>query len=285
MSYDLFFKPRDGAFDRGRFVEYFRLREHYEVDSPQVWYRNEDTGVYFLFELQEPDHGVLPVALNINLYRPTYFILEAEPEITDFVHHFDLVVSDPQVHGMGEGEYQIGLLISGWNHGNEFAYSALLGDAKKRDNVFSFPSAKLMQIWTWNRGRKRLQTQIGDSKFVPRVIFVRIEQQVFSAAVWPDGIPALIPPVDYLIVPRKEMAPKRLFRRVEDRVLLAWADANPLLERYGSRRYGDAIALDYDRPPREVASFVESLRNDDRQVIGVSADQVLDRELIEKQRH
>jgi len=81
------------------------------------------------------------------------------------------------------------------------------------------------------------------------------------------------------------MAPKRLFRRVEDRVLLAWADANPLLERYGSRRYGDAIALDYDRPPREVASFVESLRNDDRQVIGVSADQVLDRELIEKQRH
>ncbi len=282
MSYDLFFKPRIGTFKQERFFEYFRLREHYVQSSLQFWYKNEDTGVYFSFEFQEPDQADLPVALNINFFRPSYFILEAEPEVTDFVRHFDLLVSDPQMHGMGEGEYQTDLLISGWNHGNEFAYSKLTNEVSQRDNISSFASDKLFRIWTWNRSRKKLQRQVGDSKFVPRIIFIRIDQQIFSAAVWPDGIPALIPPVDYLIVPRKEMAPKQLFRRIEDRVLLTWADAHPLLESHGSRTYGDAIGLDYDRPPKEVAAFVEALLNDGRQFNGVSADQVLDRELVDK---
>jgi hypothetical protein len=281
MSYDLFFKPRVGTFDQGHFIEYFRLRDHYETGS-QVWYKNEDTGVYFSFEFQETDQDALPVALNINFFRPSYFILEAEPEVTTFVRHFDLVVSDPQMHGMGEGEYQRDLLISGWNHGNEFAYSVLAKDATQRDNIVSLPKADLMRIWTWNRSRKELQAQIGDSQFVPRIIFARIGRQIFTAAVWPDGIPALVPLVDYLIVPRKETAPKRFFRRVEDRVLLAWSDARSFLERYGSRTYGDTIALNYAQQEKEVTNFVESLARDDRQIIGISADQVLDRELIEK---
>jgi hypothetical protein len=285
MSYDLFFKPRVGLFDQTRFIEYFRLRDHYEAASTQVWYKNEDTGVYFSVEFQETDPEALPVALSINFFRPTYFILEAEPEITDFVRHFDLVVSDPQIHGMGEGEYQIDLLISGWNHGNEFACSAFVNDTTQRDDVLSLPRAELMRVWAWNRGRKELQAQTGDSQFVPRVIFARIDQQVFSAAVWPDGISALIPFVDYLIVPRRETAHKRLFRRVEDRVLLAWSDAQSLLERYGSRRYGDTIALNYVHQQKDVSNFVRSLHGDDRQIIGVSADQVLDRELIEKYLH
>jgi hypothetical protein len=207
MSYDLFFKPRIGTFKQERFFEYFRLREHYVQSSLQFWYKNEDTGVYFSFEFQEPDQAGLPVALNINYFRPSYFILEAEPEVTDFVRHFDLLVSDPQMHGMGEGDYQTDLLISGWNHGNEFAYSTLTDAVSQRDNISSFASAKLFRIWTWNRSRKKLQRQVGDSKFVPRIIFIRIDQQIFSAAVWPDGIPALIPPVDYLIVPRKKWLP------------------------------------------------------------------------------
>jgi hypothetical protein len=140
VSYDLFFKSRVGLFDQTRFVEYFRLRDHYEVASTQVWYKNEDTGVYFSVEFQETE--ALPVALSINFFRPTYFILEAEPEITDFVRHFDLVVSDPQIHGMGEGEYQIDLLISGWDHCNEFACSAFVNDTTQRGDVLSLPRAE-----------------------------------------------------------------------------------------------------------------------------------------------
>ena len=89
MSYDLFFKPRRGDADSSQFAEYFRNRRHYKVDVPEVLYENEDTGVYFMFDLErEPDEDEgthYPVALNLNYFRPSFFGLEAEPEVTAFV--------------------------------------------------------------------------------------------------------------------------------------------------------------------------------------------------------
>ena len=32
-----------------------------------------------------------------------------------FVKHFDLLVSDPQCEGMGQGEYDAAKLVRGWN--------------------------------------------------------------------------------------------------------------------------------------------------------------------------
>jgi hypothetical protein len=55
-----------------------------------------------------------------------------------------------------------------------------------------------------------------------------------------------------------------------------------MFERYGSRQPDDAILLDYDRPPDEIASFIQSLPGGNREVSTVSADQVLDRELVDK---
>ena len=286
MSYDLFFKPRSGIINPDRFVQYFESRPGFKVNIPQAWYQNDDTGVYFVFELRsdtgEDDAGAYPVSLNINYFRPSYFVLEAEPEVTKFVQEFDLMVSDPQWHGMGEGEYNADLLVSGWNHGNDFGYSAVLGDPNNRKDIYSLPSQTLAEVWRWNHGRQKLQQFIGESKYLPRVMFVLLDGDVVTAAVWPDGIPIVVPPVDYLIVPRKELAPKRFFRRVEDRTLVTWKSVLPVFERHSKKRYGTAIALDYEKPPSDVIQFVESLPKDDRELTGLSADQVLDRELFEK---
>jgi hypothetical protein len=265
MSYDLFLQCRDGAYDRTQFLEYFRAREWYRIQGSQAWYENEDTGVYFSFELSEPSEKgqppQLPISLNVNFFRPSYFIAEVETEVTALVHQFDMIVFDPQLNGMGEGEYQKELLIAGWNHGNEFAFSTFLKDPEHRADLLSMPSAK---------------------KFVPRISFIRLDHEVSSAVVWPDGIPSVIPPVDCLIVIREALAPRRLFRRVEDRTLLAWQDAQPMFERYGSRQADNAILLDYRRPPDELASFVRSLPGGNREISMVSADQILDRELVDK---
>jgi hypothetical protein len=286
MSYDLFLQCRDGAYDRTQFLEYFRAREWYRIQGSQAWYENEDTGVYFSFELSEPSEKgqppQLPISLNVNFFRPSYFIAEVETEVTALVHQFDMIVFDPQLNGMGEGEYQKELLIAGWNHGNEFAFSTFLKDPEHRADLLSMPSAKLGKIWTWNRERRALQARYGDSKFVPRISFIRLDHEVSSAVVWPDGIPSVIPPVDCLIVIREALAPRRLFRRVEDRTLLAWQDAQPMFERYGSRQADNAILLDYRRPPDELASFVRSLPGGNREISMVSADQILDRELVDK---
>jgi hypothetical protein len=286
MSYDLFFQCRDGTYDRAKFFEYFQGREWYKVQGSQAWYENEDTGAYFSFELSDPSEegGAehFSVSLNVNFFRPSCFIAEVETEVMAFVHRFDMIAVDPQIGGMGDGEYQRELLIAGWNQGNEFAFSTFLKDPEHRTKPLSMPSAKLGEIWAWNRGRKARQARSGNLKFVPRISFIRLDQDVSSAAVWTDGIPSVIPPVDQLIVVRQELAPRRLFRRVKDRSLLAWRDAQPIFDRYGSKQSDGAISLDYDRPPDEIVRFIRSLRAGNPEISIVSADQVLDRELVEK---
>ncbi len=193
MSYDLFLRSRDGSHDRGQLLEFFRAREWYKVDEGQAWYENDDTGVYFSFDLNEPSETgeppQFPVSLNVNFFRPSYFIAEVETEVTALVHRFDMVVFDPQENGMGEGEYQKELLIAGWSQGNEYAFSAFLKEPEPRGNLLSMPAAELERIWTWNRQRRALQARYGDSKFVPRICFIRIDYGVASAVVWPTAFP------------------------------------------------------------------------------------------------
>lgn len=286
MSYDLYLKPRNGVVDQQKIVKYFSSRANYKVDPPQAWYMNEDTGVYFVFELQndQEDDGTesYPLALNINYFRPSNFIEEAEPEITAFVQAFDMVVLDPQNNGMGEGEYSPALLKTGWNEGNDFGYSAILREPENRQNLASLPKALLFKAWSWNVDRQRLQNELGESKFVPRIMFIRLDGEVKTAAVWPDGIPIAVPEVDFLIVPRKDLAPRKLFRRAEDRTIVALNDALPILQKHAMKSALGVLILDYNTPTAEISKYVMSLPADKREIQGLVADQVLDRELVEK---
>jgi hypothetical protein len=286
VSYDLLFKPRAGSFESSRFNEYFSQRPHYKVAGGQAWYENEDTGVYFVFELQnEAEHEegeYFPVALNVNYFRPSSFGLEAEPEVKAFVDAFDMTVSDPQTHGMGDGEYSSKLFLSGWNHGNEFGYAAILRDPANRENLISLPTDELLGAWSWNRARNGLQQELGESKFVPRIMFVLIDGQPATAAVWPDGIPIAVPRVNYFFVPRKELAPRRFLRRVEDQTLVSQAQVLPIFSRFAIERPDGILVLNYVNAPREIRAFVEGLPTDKREITGVSADKVLNRELVGK---
>ena len=286
MSYDLFFKPRAGSFDSNRFSEYFSQRTHYKVAGTQAWYENEDTGVYFAFELQdEAEHEegeYFPVALNLNYFRPSPFGLEAEPEVKAFVDAFDMTVSDPQTHGMGDGEYSSELFLSGWNHGNEFGYAAILRDPANRENLISLPTADLISAWSWNCARNDLQRVLGESKFVPRIMFILIDGQPATAAVWPDGIPIAVPCVDYFLVPRKELAPRRFLRRAEDQVLVSQEQVLPIFRRFSSARPDGILVLNYVNVPREIRAFVEGLPSNEREITGVTADKMLNRELVAK---
>lgn len=288
MSYDLYFTPRTGSITPDQFTAYFSQRTHYKLDLPQAWYQNESTGVYFVLDLhaegesQEHEGPHHPVSLNINYFRPSYFILEAEPEITAFVRAFDLLVSDPQIDGMGQGEYDPRRLISGWQQGNELGYAAILGKPDNREPVNSLPTSVLMNAWRWNLNRHTLQEKLGTSKFVPLIVFVALEGRPGTAVVWGDGIPMAIPQVDYLFVPRRELAPRKFFRRVEDCALIRWNDAWPVLNKFRSPGYSEFLVLDYDQRPREVTKFVESLPTDKSGIKGIPADEILDRELVEK---
>lgn len=291
MSYDLYFKPRNGSFSEEHFHAYFRDRPNYKCEGSQAWYGNEDTGVYFVFELQteqspeeDDDEPIehFPVALNINYLRPSYFIFEAEPEVTAFVKHFDLLVSDPQMEGMGDGEYNAEKLLSGWNCGNEFGYTSILRDENNRSSISHLPTEQLHNAWRWNWSRSQVQARVGESKFVPRIMFMNLGGSTVTAAVWPDGIPVVVTHVDYLCVPRKELAPTKFFRKKEDTTFVAWGKALPVLLEHGTQNGDGSISLTYMTPPSDVVKFVRSLPTENRPVAGLSADRVLDREIYKR---
>ncbi len=292
MSYDLYFKPRHGSFTEEGFDLYFRDRPNYKCEGFQAWYGNEDTGVYFVFELQTERESVenddddapeyFPVALNINYLRPSYFIVEAEPEVTAFVKHFDLLVSDPQTDGMGDGEYNADRLLSGWNCGNEFGYAAILKDENNRSELSHLPTEQLHNAWRWNHSRSQIQESVGESKFVPRIMFMNLGGSTVTAAVWPDGIPVIVTRVDYLCVPRKELAPTKFFRKKQDTTFVAWDEVLSILIKHGTQNKDGSISLSYMTPPPDVAKFVQALPAETRAVSGLAADRVLDREIYER---
>ena len=292
MSYDLFMKPRLGTVTREEFLRYFASRAHYEDVGDQAWYRNKDTGVYFVFERSDttpsnaPDSGEsegdLPLSFNINYFRPSFFGKEAEPEVQAFIRQFDLLVSDPQIGGMGTGEYNSAKFLIGWANGNEFGYRAILQQDSEQA-LFTAPELELEQIWRWNFKRLEVQAMVGESHFVPRIFFLNIDGDAKSAVVWPDAIPSLLPKVAYLVVGRRELAPKRLFRQASDTARIAWWQAERVIRDHSSTT-GGGFLLNYSAPPRDVVELVRSHLPRKEPLQGIAADAVLDAELVAKHR-
>lgn len=290
MSYDLYFRQKSSLkpFTSEGFNDYFSNRRNYQSNADQAVYSNDVTGVYFSFELTEgedespePEDGgpVLPVTFNLNFIRPHLFGLEAEPEVSAFVEHFSLTVSDPQTSGMGDGEYSKEGFLNGWNAGNRFGYQAILSRGEL--NQPTMPTVRLEETWRWNYDVPERQSELGDTRFVPRIMYVLNEGEIRTIAVWGDGIPILLPKVDLVIVPRSQLAPRAWFRKKEDAVHFSWAELEPTLKRFRKDRTG-AYELFYDSTPAEIEQLIRNKKPAPQQLTGVPFDQILNREMVEK---
>ncbi len=294
MSYDLYFCSRSQtpAFSREAFDRYFSGRPHYSADETQAKYFNDDSGVYFSFYYNEPEEDspaeeasqelTIPVAFNLNYFRPHVFGLEAEPELAAFVRHFDLTVIDVQMQGMGEGEYSREGFLRGWNAGNGFGYQSF--SSQPRDTpVFSLPTARIESIWRWNLELGALQEKIGESNFVPRILCINSSGSVQTTVVWGDGLPILLPRVDVVLAARKHFAPRGWFRTKNDVVIIPWNEMEPLLRTYRKRTGNpDSYELFYQAPPSEIEQFFRQRPASSEKPSIVSFDQVLNRELLEQ---
>lgn len=287
MSYDLFFSPRSGSeLPREAFAAYFGGRPNYEVGDTQAWYSNEETGVYFSFdhasveEAQDEDTPGSVASFNMNYFRPPFFALEAEPEVASFVREFDLIVHDPQIDGIGEGDYSKEGFLSGWNTGNAFGHHGILseqGNAK----IFSVPERQLIASWEWNYRRAGLQQGLGEDAFVPRIMFFDVDGVTLSAVAWGDGIPILLPQVDAVVVVRQELAPRRFFFRKQDVVVVRWADLLPIVGDFPVADHPlHHIRLLYERPPEPIHRFLTELSPTHSALQALPFDQVLSAELV-----
>jgi hypothetical protein len=276
VSYDLFMTPRTGEIDRERFTAYFAGRPHYKAEGDQAWYQNEDTGTYFGFEYST--EAAQPLSFNINFIRPSYFAKEAEPEVNAVVRAFDLVVEDPQIDGMGTGEYSSDKFLAGWATGNAFGLKSIAGK-QAAHTLHTLPAAEIERIWLWNLERHRRQAELGEAYFVPRIIFLEVEGMVRSAAVWPDALPCLIPRVEHLIIHRDQLAPRRLFRKQVDSLLLVWKDCEPIIRTHSDTGPRPGLLLRYQTAPPDVVQFISGLPSRSFELKGIPPDSVVDEEL------
>ena len=300
MSYDLrFLVPAEQAPPEPRALrEYFRSRRWYEDQAEQLWYANEDTGVYFSFGVgaveDEPapedpgeaiDDGLVPTGLsfNLNYFRPHVFGLEAAEELAAVTARFSLQVDDPQIRGMGRGAFTSAGFLGGWNAGNLAAHRALLSSAHDGHAPLahhSLPAATLERAWRWNYGRESLQDAIGDV-FVPKISFVQQGGAARTFVVWGDAIPVALPDVDLLVLVRDELAPRRLFRKQRDICLVATSEAEPML-RHGRRVGGPSAHTMFERVHLKAVDFFRGRAPFSAPLDGLAQDQVLTRELLEE---
>ena len=290
MSYDLFFRmPEQVAAPNIESLQsYFKERKNYEVSDKQAFYQNETTGVYFIFDFEAPEDedlsGVAPISFNLNYFRPHIFGLEAEPELKALVESFGFLVVDPQMEGMGEGQYSTEGFLAGWNQGNEFGYRSFLKE-EPSEPVLTLPTSQIEACWRWNFAREELQQQLGEDIFVPRFMFLERQGRVVRSTLWPDGIPTAVPEADILMIPRKTILPKKFFRHPEDMVIAMWEEVKPILDAFPVKAGAVSYhSLEYATPPEAVLSFLRALQPTTEQVQALPTDKVLNEELVAKAR-
>lgn len=299
MSHDLYLtRP---AITLEQFEDYFSDRPNYDVSDAQAVYQNENTGVYFVVEHNDPsqrsaggeDAGDLQpeedlfdytATVSLNYYRPHVFGLEAVEEVAAFVEHFGFSVLDEQSEGMGDGPFSREGYLRSWNFGNEFGYSSILRGEDRPDKVWSMPASRLEAVWRWNLGKDELQASLREDIFVPRVFTAVVADGPATVVVWPDAIPELMPEVDYLMVLRDELAPKGLLGgRKKDQILVPFDRLRPLLEPYRTDGFSLPVyRLPAPQVPDGVRAAVRALKATGIESEGLPMDQILTEEIVER---
>ena len=152
-------------------LQHFAARRHFSIEKDNVVYENRHTGVYFFIRLRSArklfQSNVVSAEFAIKYCRPSYFGIEAEKILSDFVAVFQPRIGDPQMRGMGEGPYSREGFLSGWNFGNAFAARNALSPGV---NVTSMSADELRATWEWNYHRAERDRR-NPGLFVPGIIF------------------------------------------------------------------------------------------------------------------
>src|SRR5579871_5900924 len=130
MTYDLHVKfEKPVSYEK--YISFFKKNNNWAIKDGSVFYGNEKTGVYFgINGAREKSllrgSVIKRIHININYFRPIFFGLEAEIEISALLSQFPSEIHDPQMNGMGDGPYTREGFLRGWNQGNAFGVRAIL---------------------------------------------------------------------------------------------------------------------------------------------------------------
>lgn len=301
MSYDLTFLVKRSASPPSTddLVKFLAPRKKYRGEGSEIWYENEDTGVYFSFGLgsNEPteEEIIKPIrkagfkwsglTFNMNYFRPSVFGAEAAVELDALVKEFSLAVDDPQNEGMGLGAFSKRRFIQGWNAGNKFAISAMKTQEGETlvNRLHLLPSSQIKSMWNWNYNREGLQALVGPEIYVTKIMPMNFAGKLVTLAVWSDAIPSIFPVVDFLGLYRQELAPKRFLRKSKpDVIILPMVDVVTALKLPKPEKRNDFSQAAYvtGAPTSKEIDFFRQLHDGVSGLQGVSLDSILDEEIF-----
>jgi hypothetical protein len=113
----------------------------------------------------------------------------------------------------------------------------------------------LEAVYRWNAKRAALQAQVGVDLFVARAFFFAFNGKPVVGAVWVDGVPALLPKADVVVLQREDIA-NRWLRQAPSAAILPQGDVVNALDLV---REGDAWAYRPEKlEERVVRLFIDA---------------------------
>lgn len=240
MSYDLYFyKKKSSNLSEEDIINYLNNSEYFTEEENQTqWsYINEETGVYFGIDLNEPntesedieiwdnftDFENLNFNFTINFIRPNFFGYEVFPILEKIIKDLDIWLLNPQdeIDPDNPQKFEKGYLEKQWIEHNE----RLIIQNFSKFKVEYYDKDKSDFIWEYSFNRNDLQEYLEEDIFVAGYFLLKnkIDNQIYRVCVWPKHIPIILPPVDFVIV-QKEY--RKLFKKVEESGLVSISQIN-----------------------------------------------------------
>lgn len=232
MSYDLYFYKQKGTtLSENQIAKYLTDNLVSVNENANQWfYENEDTEVYYSFDQNEPEDDPESIELyesftdfdnthfsfNLNFMRPSFFGLEAFQFIEKLLTDLNLFLLNPQSDFENPYKPTKNELFDNWNKTNLWAS---IDHFKEMESCY-FQADKSNEIWDYNFNRSRLQKELGEQYFVPKIFFFKTKKsnEVVTVTTWTEHIPMVIPPAGYFLLTRQY---KKLFRTIKDNILVS----------------------------------------------------------------
>ena len=282
MSYELRLKPKEGEIKLDKLEEYLLGRNNYQKEASSFWYHNGDTGVYFSigYNASEEAKSVRAfISFSMNYFRPSFFIFEAENEVTSLVSHFNLIVVETQTISLPPGEYKPEDFLTSWNQANHSSYLAVkqhqlqTGEGKE---FHTLAQNTLHKVWLWNKNRRRYQEQLGKEYYVPPIWAMLIDQELSLATLWPEGAPAFLPATDKLIIANENIKSDQ----EKGMSIVSWDEAEPLISKYSKQIEDSGYLINgYRSIPDDIKEYISKLPLFTGEAKRVAFENILDDEL------
>ena len=236
MSFDLYFyKRRDSTITEQNVADYLtqNLLFNNSKNTKQWCYGNPETRAYFALDWTEAiedqesielfdnfeEYKYLNFSFSINFLRPTFFGIEIFPIIEKLINDLDLYILNDQDENdpTNPHKFPLGFFQEQWIKLN----NRLALDRFEEFKLEYLPLEESNYLWLHQYHRRDLQKKLGEDVFVPAFFVLKNKEdgKLYTACVWPQHIPIILPQVDYLIVQKTY---SRFFKKFEASGIVAY---------------------------------------------------------------